>query len=236
MSDRSRFYDGIADEFDDVMNQYDVERRLEVMFDDLLEDCPLDGALVLDAGCGTGAFGQAALGRGARVVAVDIGPRLLARTREKGVTEVAAADVAMLPFPDGAFDVVLSSECIEHTPSPQASMRELTRVLRPGGRLALTCPNRTWYWSCAVADRLGIRHYRGLENWPSWPALRRWAEEGDLSVTRHRGLHLFPFMLEFTQPLLRKLDRMGHAIGPLYVNQCITGIKRGLSPAPGSPA
>ena len=72
-----------------------------------------------------------------------------------------------------------------------------------------------------------IRHYKGLENWPSWPALRRWSEEGEVSVTTHRGLHLFPFMLQFTQPLLRKLDAMGHAIGPLYVNQCIAGTKRG---------
>lgn len=225
MTDRQRFYDGIADEFDDVMNHYDLERRLEVVFDDLLGSVELKGALVLDAGCGTGEFSRAAQQRGARVVSVDIGPRLLARTRRKGVEQVAAADVAALPFPDGTFDVVLSSECIEHTPSPRASMLELARVLRPGGRLAVTCPNRTWYWSCALADRLGIRHYKGLENWPGWSALRGWAAEGGVAVTTHRGVHLFPFMLRATQPLLRVLDRLGGAIGRLYVNQAIAGTK-----------
>ena len=208
------------------MNHYDLARRLDVVFDDLLGDVDLRGALVLDAGCGTGEFSTAALARGARVVSVDIGPRLLARTRAKGIELVAAADVARLPFADGTFDVVLSSECVEHTPSPQASVMELTRVLRAGGRLALTCPNRTWYWSCVVANRLGLRRYAGLEHWPAWRPLRRWVERGGIRVDSHRGLHLFPFVLAPTQPLLRWLDRFGDAAGWLYVNQCIAGTKQ----------
>ena len=226
MTDRRRFYDGIADEFDDVMNHYDLERRLDVMFDQLLGGADLSGALLLDAGCGTGEFSSAARARGATVVSVDIGPRLLARTRSKGVERVVAADVAALPFAAGTFDIVLSSECIEHTPSPRSSVAELTRVLKPHGRLALTCPNRTWYWSCAIADRLGIRHYKGLENWPRWSALRQWVSEGGVAVAQHRGLHLFPFMLSITHPLLRALDRLGSVAGPLFVNQCISGTKR----------
>ena len=225
MNDRQRFYDGIADEFDDLMNRYDLERRLEVMFDELLARVDLRGALVLDAGCGTGEFSAAAHARGARVVSVDIGPNLVRRTRSKGIEQGAAADVAALPFADGTFDVVLSSECIEHTPSPRASVLELTRVLAPGGRLAITCPNRTWYWSCAVADRLGIRHYKGLENWPSWSALQAWVAQGGVEVIAHRGLHLFPFMLTPTHGLLRALDRFGGSIGRLYVNQCVAGTK-----------
>ena len=229
MADRRRFYDGIAEEFDDLMNRYDLDRRLEVMFDDLLGGADLTGALTLDAGCGTGEFSVAARARGATVVSVDIGPRLLQRTRSKGIEHVVAADVAALPFRTGTFDIVLSSECIEHTPSPHASVHELARVLRSDGRLAITCPNRTWYWSCAMADRLGIRRYKGLENWPGWSALRGWLTEGGVTVRKHRGLHLFPFMLSATHPMLRALDRLGNVVGPLFVNQCIAGVKR--SPA-----
>lgn len=225
MIDRRRFYDGIADEFDEVMNRYDLERRIHLVFEDLLGGVELRGALLLDAGCGTGEFSAAALARGARVVSVDIGPRLLTRTRDKGIRQVVAADVAMLPFATGTFDIVLSSECIEHTPSPRASVMELSRVLKPGGRLAVTCPNRTWYWSCAVADRLGLRPYKGLENWPAWRALRQWVAENDVAVAMHRGLHLFPFVLSPTQPLLKWLDRFGTVAGPLYVNQGISGTK-----------
>lgn len=227
MADKRRFYDGIAEEFDELMNHYDLERRLEVMFDQLLGGADLSGALTLDAGCGTGEFSAAARARGATVVSVDIGPRLLQRTRSKGIEQVTAADVAALPFRTGTFDIVLSSECIEHTPSPRASVAELARVLRPEGRLAITCPNRTWYWSCAIADRLGIRHYKGLENWPRWSALRAWVSDGGVAVAQHRGLHLFPFMLAVTHPLLRALDGLGGVAGPLFVNQCIAGVKRG---------
>lgn len=225
MSDRGRFYDGIADEFDELMNRYDLERRLAMVFDELLGSVDLRGALVLDAGCGTGEFGAAAVARGARVISVDIGPRLLARTRSKGIEFVAAADVAALPFASETFDVVLSSECIEHTPSPEGSVLELARVLRPGGHLALTCPNRAWYWSCVVANRLGLRQYDGYENWPAWPALRSWLVRGNVDVTFHRGLHLFPFVLSPTHRLLRWLDRFGSRAGRLYVNQCILGVR-----------
>jgi SAM-dependent methyltransferase len=207
------------------MNRYDLERRIEVVFDDLLGGEDLRGRRLLDAGSGTGFFSAAARQRGARVTAVDIGPNLLVEARKKGVERVVASDVGQLAFPDAVFDVVVSSECIEHTPSPRHSLLELTRVLRPGGTLVLTCPNRTWRWSCTIANALGVRPYLGLENWPSWWELRRWLGEGGMTVERHVGLHLFPFVIPATHPLLRRLDRGGAALGPLYVNQCVRAVK-----------
>ena len=68
-----RFYDTIAGEFDALMNPYDLGRRLEVVFEDLLGGRTLTGFSVLDVGCGTGSFTLAAIGRGARVTSLDIG-------------------------------------------------------------------------------------------------------------------------------------------------------------------
>ena len=232
MSGRERFYNSIAGDFDRIMNRYDLERRLEVMFDDLLGGVDLRGRRLLDAGSGTGYFSVAAQRRGAHVTAVDIGPMLLVEARKKGVERVVASDVGQLSFADGAFDVVISSECIEHTPSPRRAVLELSRVLRLGGTLVLTCPNRTWRWSCTVANALGIRPYLGLENWPGWWELRRWLDEGGLEIERHLGLHLFPFVVAATQPLLRRLDRAGSALGPLYVNQCVRAVKRATEASP----
>lgn len=218
-------YDTIATDFDCLMNRYDLQRRLEVMFDTLLAGVDLRERWVLDAGCGTGYFSAAAIARGAHVVALDIGPELLKVARQKGVGHVVACDVARMSFPDRSFDVVISSECIEHTPSPRASVLEMIRVLRPGGILALTCPNRAWRWSCAIANILRIRPYHGLENWPGWWALRGWLDQGGVVVQHHSGLHLFPFVLSFSHPLLRRLDQAGTWLGPLFVNQCLRGVK-----------
>ena len=136
------------------MNPYDLNRRLEVVFDDLLGDQSLRGKRVLDVGCGTGPFSLAAGQRGADVVSLDIGVQLLHRARAKGVTRVVAGDAATLPFPTDEFDIVLSSECLEHTPDPERVVAEMLRVLRPGGRLVVTCPNRLWRWSVVVAGAL----------------------------------------------------------------------------------
>src|ERR1700752_1968318 len=59
-----RFYDTIADDFDALMNPYDLERRLDVVFGELLSGRPLSARTVLDVGCGTGAFTLAAVERG----------------------------------------------------------------------------------------------------------------------------------------------------------------------------
>jgi 2-polyprenyl-3-methyl-5-hydroxy-6-metoxy-1,4-benzoquinol methylase len=226
VSDRTRFYDGIASDFDRIMNVYDVARRLEVVFDELLGGLDLRGRRVLDAGCGTGIFAARAQERGARVVALDLGMNLLKVARQKVGPRVVASDVTDLGLATASFDLVLSSECIEHTRSPRAAVREMIRVLRPGGSLVITCPNRFWLWSCVLANALGMRPYHGLENWPRWSELRGWVEENGVEIERHVGLHLFPFVLSASHPALRLLDRAGDLLGPIYVNQCLLGVKR----------
>ena len=224
--DKSRFYDSIASDFDEIMNHYDLQRRIEVIFDQLLAGKNLEGRRLLDAGCGTGFFSRRALSAGAKVTSVDIGVNLLKEARKKGAPQPVASDITKLGFADEAFDVVVSSECIEHTPSPETAVSELVRVLRPGGILVVTCPNRFWHWSCRLANALGIRPYMGLENWPSWSSLREWSKANGIEIVEHIGLHLFPFVLKPTHGLLRVLDRAGNQLGPLYVNQCLIGIKR----------
>lgn len=225
MTSRERFYNSIADEFDALMNPYDLERRLEVVFDELLGERQLQGLSVLDVGCGTGPFSLAALSRGARVTSLDIGVELLRHARSKGAPRPLAADAAALPFRSASFDVVISSECIEHTARPEASVAEMLRVLRPDGLLVLTCPNSAWRWSVAVANALHLRAYEGLEHWPGWWTLDRWVRVHGGTVARHVGFHCFPFVLTLTHPLLRRLDRFGAVLGPVYVNQGLAAVK-----------
>ena len=112
------------------------------------------GDKILDLGCGFGRHAFEAARRGAEVIALDAG-----RDEVEGVKNMFAAMVAAgeldadvlhavavqgdalhLPFPDATFDRVICSEVLEHIPDDLAAMRELTRVLRAGGTMAITVP------------------------------------------------------------------------------------------------
>ncbi|MFO0972215.1 MAG: methyltransferase domain-containing protein [Phycisphaerae bacterium] len=222
---REGFYDTIADDFDAVMNGYDVARRIEIVFDELLAGVSLSGLRLLDAGCGTGRFSAAACRRGARVVALDLGARLLGRVRARCAARPVCGDVLSLAFADDSFDVVVSSECIEHTPRPGQAVMELLRVCRPGGWLALTCPNYSWRWACTLAMHTGLRPYAGLENWPRFGELARWVALAGGRVRLHFGFHLLPFVFGRFNGLLRSLDRLGGRAGRLFVNQAVLAQK-----------
>lgn len=97
----------------------------------------------LDVGLGTGWGGAALLGP--RYVGVDavLGNLLYARARARaagGEPRLVLADGAKLPFADGAFDAVLSSEVLEHLDDDRTAAAELARVAAPGGRIAVTTP------------------------------------------------------------------------------------------------
>jgi SAM-dependent methyltransferase len=100
------------------------------------------GEDVLDVGCGTGNAAIRAGQKGARVVGVDLTPELFEAGRreaaEHGVeVEWVEGDAEALPFEDECFDVVLSTFGAIFAPRHDVTARELARVLRPGGRLAM---------------------------------------------------------------------------------------------------
>jgi SAM-dependent methyltransferase len=100
------------------------------------------GTRVLDVGTGPGVVAGAAAARGAAVTAVDAEPSMVeAAARNVPGLDVRLAVLPDLPLPDGEFDVVTGNFVIHATGDPAAVLTELRRVLRPGGRLALTCWN-----------------------------------------------------------------------------------------------
>ena len=110
------------------------------------------GDLVLDAGCGEGRHCFGALERGARVVGVDLDRASLRkasgalrfRAHELGrLGAVLRGDTFRLPFRDASFDRVICSEVMEHVHDYRGAARELARVVRPGGTLAVTIPTAT---------------------------------------------------------------------------------------------
>jgi SAM-dependent methyltransferase len=107
------------------------------------------GRTVLDIACGEG-YGSALLSRSAaHVTGADVAASTLERAWRKyaELSNLAfrSADCSALPFADASFDVVVSFETIEHIAAQETFVAEVRRVLRPGGVLVLSCPNRLEY-------------------------------------------------------------------------------------------
>ncbi|MCP3677026.1 MAG: class I SAM-dependent methyltransferase [Deltaproteobacteria bacterium] len=219
------FYNRLANRFDSVMNMYDTEKRVRIVYDELLSD-DIRGKKLLDAGCGTGWFSKKAAELEAEVYSSDIGTNLLKVVADKCDSRKVTGDLLALPFLPDTFSIVVCSEAIEHTINPAHAFTELVRVLAPGGTLIVTVPNRFWHWSVRLADRLKIRPYEGLENWPAWGELERWCVANNLKVESMFGFHLFPFVLKFTYPVLDLLDKF-RALSPFMVNIALKATKGG---------
>lgn len=114
------------------------------------------GDLLLDLGAGTGRHSFEALRRSARVVALDLSHADLGQARDWMGAMAAAgeagkggwgasvqADGLALPFAEATFDRIVISEVLEHVPQDEAAMREVHRVLKPDGTLAVTVPR--WF-------------------------------------------------------------------------------------------
>jgi len=127
-----------------LKNEADLsfKRRVPIMLR-FLDPRPTDR--IADLGCGMG-FNLRTLSElyDCRLFGVERNPVTLQRTRaELASTRVCVVrgDVTRLPFPDETFDKILMTEVLEHIPDEQMALREIRRVLRPGGTFALSVPN-----------------------------------------------------------------------------------------------
>lgn len=97
------------------------------------------GMRVLDVGAGSGFVTEELLRRGAEVVAVDASRAMVDElTRRFPRASSRVADAEALPFADASFDAVFANMCLHHVERPAVALSEMARVLRPGGRVAVT--------------------------------------------------------------------------------------------------
>ena len=104
----------------------------------MVDRLPRDGGRVLDVATGTGLVAEALLARGFRVTGLDQSPGMLARARRRfgSRLELVEASADELPFPDASFDHLTFTYLLRYVDDPGATLKELARVVRPGGILA----------------------------------------------------------------------------------------------------
>jgi 2-polyprenyl-6-hydroxyphenyl methylase/3-demethylubiquinone-9 3-methyltransferase len=114
------------------------------------------GARLLDVACGGGLLAPLLRGSGYQHLGVDLSASAASQAREHGI-DVVRGDVTSLPFRDNSLDVVVAGEILEHIVELSAGIREVCRVLRPGGTLVVDTIANTWWGrfsSITIAERL----------------------------------------------------------------------------------
>ncbi len=223
--DKMYFYESFASEFDSKMNMYDTLKRVEVFFNECLKNEDLNNKLLLDAGFGTGWFSKKARERGAYVFSMDLGENLLAEVAKKCDSERVVGSILSMPFEDNMFDYVISSEVIEHTPEPYKAIKEIYRVLKPGGIMVLSTPNKFWKWTLWIANAFNLRPYQGLENWSWYSRLKKETLNARFKIQEMKGVHIIPFVHPITYPINDFFHRWNKFLSPFMVNLVIKAQK-----------
>lgn len=114
---------------------------------------------ILDAGCGSGR-NMVELAAFGAVTGLELADASVARARSRSVGAVEQGSLDAIPFPDASFDLAVSFDVIEHLDDDRLALRELRRVVRPGGALLVTVPAYQWLWS----EHDVINHHRRRYN------------------------------------------------------------------------
>jgi ubiquinone/menaquinone biosynthesis C-methylase UbiE len=167
----------------------------------LAETRPLKPGRALDIGCGTGELAGRLMARGWDVVGLDLCEPMLQKARVKTDSRgrrvhLTVADSEHLPLETGTFDLLTCANSFHHYPHQEAVVREMFRVLRPGGRLLLLdgWPDQ---WLGRIIYDLIVTQVEGGKVWhrESHHLREMFTDTGFASVTQKRVYSLFPILL-----------------------------------------
>lgn len=179
---------------------------------------PRRGERALDAGCGTGLYTRRLVAAGAMVTGVDADEEMLAAARV--ATPGAAffhADIAALPFGDGAFDLTLAVTVLCFVADPPRVVRELVRVTRPGGRVVLAELNSRSPWAAwrRIRGRRGSTTWRHARFYTPRELARLLDRSGAQTVRTRSAAYLPPGAPAWLCARSRSVERRARGLGSL---------------------
>jgi ubiquinone/menaquinone biosynthesis C-methylase UbiE len=192
-------FSGWAESYDHHwLNRYLFEPGHALLLDEVGS---LPAGRALDVGCGTGELANRLAWRGWHVVGLDLCESMVHRARHKlngngDRIRLAVADSEHLPFETGSFDVVTCANSFHHYPHQEAVVRELFRVLRPGGRLLLLDGWADHFLGRVIYD-LVITHVEGgtVHHRDSAALEAMFKRVGFRPVSQRRMYSFFPILL-----------------------------------------
>ena len=193
----------------------------------ITDRCSLQGASVVDVGCGGGILSESLARAGAEVKGIDVAPKVLAIAKlhlhesgldvdyEQKTAEELAAEMA------GQFDVVTCMEMLEHVPDPASIIASVQALLKPGGQGFFSTLNRTpraFALGIVAAEHIARLLPRGTHRYDRFirpSELCQWLRESGLEVNDISGLHYNPITRSVMLGGNVKVNYLVHAVKPL---------------------
>jgi SAM-dependent methyltransferase len=207
------------------------ELRERLLVDLLLSGRP--GRAVLNAGAGQGTMSSRLEALGLDVTSVDSSPSAVAILRDRVAGQVVGGDVTALPFREAQFDAAVLGEVLEHVKDDRAALREVARVVRPGGLVAISVPANPKLYGRSDDWAGHVRRYARRD-------LLEACADGGLRVERclgwgfpvsrlyHRHLYERYLGRRGPAPVGRSLSPLVRALGLLVqVDRLFVGVERG---------
>lgn len=164
--------------FGRFLKYYPVSHALPRGLESILFAKEKMAAPILDLGCGDGIFAMLTFGKKVINMGLDLDPKEIAKARQREVyQETVVGDAQALPFKSDLFKTVVSNSFLEHVPQVDKALKEVCRVLKPGGEFVFTVPNlaerKHWFWAkvfgnfyLKLSDRL--MHHFLFYNQKTW--------------------------------------------------------------------
>lgn len=138
-TDNKSYYDAFSEGYDDKRH-HGYHKLIDEQAVELVRRVG-EGKRILEVGCGTGLILKDVATFAEYAYGIDISPGMLSKAEERGLN-VEVADATSLPFEDNSFDVVYSFKVLAHIEDWELCMKEIMRVLRPGGHMVIDVYNK----------------------------------------------------------------------------------------------